>query len=81
MSKKIELHGVGILIELNNESGTISSMHRVVEQNNDDKNYNHCMDGIESLILAHAISGVDVTNKKYIDGIKTALESCSNGVA
>ena len=31
------------------------------------------LDGIESLILAHYMAGVDVSSKGYIDGINTAL--------
>jgi hypothetical protein len=33
------------------------------------------LDGIESLILAHYMAGVDVSSKGYIDGINTALNN------
>jgi hypothetical protein len=35
-------------------------------------------DAIESLILAHACAGVDVTALAYVAGIETSLEACGN---
>ena len=35
-------------------------------------------DGIESMILAHAIAGVDVESPAYIFGIETAVEAVEN---
>ena len=34
--------------------------------------------GIESLILAHACNGIDVSAPAYADGVRTALETCEN---
>lgn len=42
--------------------------------------YNGAMDGIESLILAHACAGIDITSPKYVEGIKTAVEACGNNL-
>jgi len=42
------------------------------------RNYNTMMDAIESLILAHACAGVNVEDKKYMEGIQTAIEACAN---
>ena len=36
------------------------------------------LDGIESLILAHALAGVDVTSPHYIEGVNTALDAIDN---
>ena len=36
------------------------------------------IDGIESMILAHAIAGVDIESPAYIEGIETAVEAASN---
>ena len=36
------------------------------------------IDGFESLLLAHASAGVDVTDPKYVAGLETALESIAN---
>ncbi len=38
------------------------------------------VDGLESLILAHAIKGVDVTASEYVEGIQTALEAIGNNL-
>ena len=40
--------------------------------------FNAAMDGIESMILAHAIAGVDVESPAYLEGIETAVEGCAN---
>ena len=34
--------------------------------------YNAAIDGLESLILAHACSGIDVESPEYLEGIETA---------
>lgn len=36
------------------------------------------IDAIESLILAHAVAGVDVTTPAYIEGIETAIDKIIN---
>lgn len=36
------------------------------------------LDHVESLLLAHACAGVDVTHPAYIAGVKTALDAISN---
>ena len=36
------------------------------------------IEGIESMILAHAIAGVDIESPAYIEGIETAVEAGSN---
>ena len=39
--------------------------------------YNDMMDALESIILAHAIAGVDITTLAYLDGIETACNACA----
>lgn len=41
------------------------------------KKYNAAMDGIESLILAHAVAGLDIESLAYIEGIETAVQACA----
>jgi hypothetical protein len=38
------------------------------------------IDGIESMILAHAIAGVDIESPAYIEGIETAVEAVANHI-
>jgi hypothetical protein len=40
--------------------------------------FDDAVDGLESLILAHAGAGVDITDPKYVEGIETALEAIAN---
>jgi len=40
------------------------------------EDFNHSVDGITSLILAHACAGIDITTPAYIEGIETAVEAC-----
>lgn len=37
-------------------------------------------DAIESLILAHACAGVDVTNPAYVEGVETAVLAVGNNL-
>lgn len=36
------------------------------------------IDAIESMVLAHAVAGVDVESPAYLEGIETAVEAVSN---
>ena len=38
------------------------------------------IDGIESMILAHAIAGIDIESPAYIEGIETAVEAVANHI-
>ncbi len=40
--------------------------------------FNKKMDALESIILALAIAGIDITTPAYLEGIETAVEACSN---
>ena len=52
---------------INEKSGSITS------------DLNNCpeLDSLECLILAHACSGVDVCDEKYVEGIHTAVDAVS----
>ncbi len=36
------------------------------------------VDALESLILAHACAGIDVTSPAYVEGIETAVDAIAN---
>ena len=40
--------------------------------------FNHRIDGIESLILAHACAGVDVCSEAYLEALDTAVDAIQN---
>jgi hypothetical protein len=42
--------------------------------------FNSAIDGIESLILAHACAGIAVNSSWYVEGIKTAYEAVAQNL-
>ena len=81
MSKEIKLPCFGIIVNVDDGAGAISSTDLKTEHNDEeDELYNSAMDGIESIILAHACAGVDITTPEYIEGIETAVNSCANNI-
>ncbi len=45
------------------------------------QDYNSAIDGLESLVLAHACAGIDVQDGRYVAGICAALEAICNHIA
>ena len=39
--------------------------------------YNAMIDALESMILAHAQAGIDITTPAYLEGIETACQACA----
>jgi hypothetical protein len=60
--------------------GTITSNLRQ-EVNVSDTKYLAAIDGLESLILAHACAGIDISSPAYLEGIETAVEAIANNLA
>lgn len=42
--------------------------------------YNAAVDGITSMILAHAIAGIDVETPAYIEGIETSVQAAGDNL-
>jgi hypothetical protein len=61
-------------------SGSIASDLRATGTASN-RQFNAAIDGLESLILAHACAGVDVESPAYVEGIETAVEAIANHVA
>lgn len=80
MSKLITLPCYGIVVEVEGKGGRITSCLHDKNDERDNDEYNAGMDAIESLILAHACSGVDIESRTYIEGIHTAVEACANNL-
>lgn len=80
MEKEIKLPCFGIVVNLTGDGGgAISSTHLKTEHNDpEDELYNAAMDGIESMILGHAIAGIDIESPAYIEGIEAAVNACCN---
>ena len=57
---------------------TLDEIEGIFEDNDEWQRYESAIDGLESLILAHGCSGVDILSKEYIKGVTTAIEAISN---
>jgi len=79
----ITLPCYGIVVTIPSEGlGCIASdLHEGPTDEDDDPSaYNAAMDAVESMILAHACAGIDITNPQYIEGIQTAVQACANNL-
>jgi hypothetical protein len=75
--KTITLPVYGIVVTLGDGGGSITSeLHEDVEPNE----YNAAIDGVESLILAHACAGVNVESSGYLEGIETAVNAIAQNL-
>ena len=70
---KLPCYGIVVTFALG-ESG---ELHSDLYDTRD--NFPTPIDGIESMILAHAIAGVDIESPAYLEGIETAVEAVSIG--
>ncbi|KVR89512.1 hypothetical protein [Burkholderia vietnamiensis] len=74
--REIRLHAYDIVVTLPEQGGGAikSSLH------NDDEGpeAKAALDGLESMILAHAVAGIDVNSPAYLEGIETAVEAIWN---
>lgn len=79
-NKVITLPVFNILITITPDGGggSIMSDMKENEETPEDEMFNAAIDGIESMILAHAIAGIDVESPAYLEGIETAVEACGN---
>ncbi len=64
---------------------TISSNLRAPVEKSDHhpfhtRQYNGAVDGIESLVLAHACAGVDVQSKEYLEGLASCCEAIASNL-
>lgn len=93
MKKVIELPCYGIRVFLNttkdqdgkeNTQGTIESDLHIDERTSylDDTNprYEASVDTLESLILAQACAGIDITTPAYIKSIETVVDAWTNNL-
>jgi hypothetical protein len=68
-----------VLIKLKDGAGMIETDFKAGDSDSEaEAAYDNAMDGLESLILAHACAGVDVKSPKCIEGVAVALEAMMN---
>jgi len=72
---QINLPCFGIVVSLTGDGGgnITSDMHEETGDFYDDSVFNTGVDAIESMVLAHAIAGIDIESPAYVEGIETAL--------
>jgi hypothetical protein len=80
---RLPCHGISIRLRRDNSpdkpgSGFITSDLKGPGRTFNDRLYNAAIVGLESLILAHACSGVDVESPAYVEGIETAVDAVAN---
>ena len=85
--KRITLPCYGIVVDVGDGCGNIQSELHETDCDSDRDSLDHelsayygAMDGIESMIMAHAIAGVDIETPAYIEGIETAVQGCANNL-
>lgn len=85
--RTIRLPCYGVTIRLDREGnderphcGAITSDLKSAAPNAGEARFNAAIDGLESLILAHACAGVDVESPAYVEGIETAIEAITNNL-
>ena len=70
----IDMNCYGIVIVMTaSDSGTITSNLRIDSDLEDKEDL--VIDAIESLVLAHACAGIDVTSNGYVEGIETVIDA------
>ena len=89
---KLGIYGLEVFVAKNGSSSITSTLHEranldgladsvtVRKKKQKVQSYNSAMDSIEALILAHAVAGVDVKSDRYKEGIRSAVESCTNNL-
>jgi len=79
----IPLYGITVHVG-DNGSGTINSGLKEVligsEPSESDFEIHGAVQALESLILAHACAGLDISTPAYVTGIETCLEALANNL-
>ena len=74
---KIKTNCFGIIVTLEDGGGSITSD---LQEDEMSPEYSGAVDAIESLVLAHAMAGIDITSAAYLEGIETAVIGCANNL-
>jgi len=81
----LSILGDTITLTLCGKSGKVTSTLHLPKSKKDypasvRNQYNGAVDGIESLVLAHACAGIDIESPAYVEGLKTAVEAIGNNL-
>lgn len=86
---KLPLYGIEVFLQSNEKGKNVSGyIHSDLSNEANDADgdirgedleiYNNSIDIIESLILAHAMAGVDISSLDYIEGLEVTIEKVFN---
>jgi hypothetical protein len=66
-------------LEVNGKSGTIlSNLRSQFDVTDGDEGLGAALDAVESMVLAQACAGIQVTSGAYAEALRTVLEKLSN---
>jgi hypothetical protein len=77
---RLPIGGHEVIIHLTGDGGGSIQSDLKDYEDEDAGDYNSAIDGIESLILAHACAGVDIVSKAYVEGLQSALDAIANNL-
>jgi len=75
---KTNCYHIEVTIDENGRGSITSELHDKAVETPMSQLFNAAMDAVESMVLAHACAGVDITAPAYIEGIETAVEAMAN---
>ena len=89
MTRTLGLRIGGIIVQLDEDGkggsitsdlhyGETSEIEELFDDNEQWQKYEGAVDGLESLILAHAVAGIDVLSREYREGVQTAVDAIGN---
>ena len=81
MSRTISTGVCGITVILNDRAEEVTGAGQISSDLRDgeaDIEYLAAVDALESIILAHACAGIDITSPAYLEGIEVAVEAIAS---
>jgi len=76
-TKTIELPCYGIKVTLDGDRGSITSDLIEHDRIAGKEDIDYAMDGVESMILAAAVAGIDIQSPAFLEAIETAVDACT----
>ena len=73
---KTNVFGITVYLDEAGSGKLISDLRNGLDGS--DAEYAAALEGLESLILAHACAGIDITTPAYLEGVETAVEAIAN---
>jgi len=75
---KIGCYNIEVTLDGRGGGSITSELHDKAVETPMSQRYNAAMDAVESMVLAHACAGVDITRAAYLEGIETAVDKMIN---